>query len=131
MDALRFDLSWVWTRLTLSMTLASLSKSDAPTSLPDIMSLSIETPRRSADTVSVPSDPSIVLDISRSASSDQPISSDNVAEDETQYPGGASLWLAFLAAGLALILNGFDTGMMGTSVPSITDEFGTIADLGW
>nr|OQO21331.1 hypothetical protein B0A51_11142 [Rachicladosporium sp. CCFEE 5018] len=56
------------------------------------------------------------------------------AVDETpprEYPGGTKLWLAFLALIFCLLLGGLDGNIIAVAVPSITDHFHTIADVGW
>ncbi|OQN96558.1 hypothetical protein B0A48_16988 [Cryoendolithus antarcticus] len=56
------------------------------------------------------------------------------AVDETpprEYPGGTKLWLAFLALIFCLLLGGLDGNIIAVAVPSITDNFHTIADVGW
>ncbi|KAF3763885.1 MFS general substrate transporter [Cryphonectria parasitica EP155] len=53
------------------------------------------------------------------------------AEDETKYPSGVRFWLILLCNALVLLFQGLDTSIVSTAVPSITDEFHTIRDVGW
>lgn len=55
----------------------------------------------------------------------------NAAEDETQYPGRGTQALVFFVATLAIVLARLNSTVVSTAVPHITDEFGTIADVGW
>lgn len=47
------------------------------------------------------------------------------------YPKGSKLWLSILAICIILILGGLDANIVATAVPSITDHFQTVADVGW
>lgn len=58
-------------------------------------------------------------------------SSANEAEDETRYPTGIQFWLIIFCLALVLIFMGLDNSIVSTAVPHITDEFHTIADVGW
>lgn len=60
---------------------------------------------------------------------DTPLS--QAAEDETQYPTGLRFFMILLCNALVLIFVGLDTSVLATAVPSITDEFHTVADVGW
>ena len=54
------------------------------------------------------------------------------AEDEgIEYPTGAKFWLIILSVGIVLVLGGLDGNIVATAVPSITDHFHTVADVGW
>lgn len=53
------------------------------------------------------------------------------AEDETTYPAGIRFWLIMLCNATVLASIGLDTSIVATAVPSITDEFHTVADVGW
>lgn len=53
------------------------------------------------------------------------------AEDETTYPTGIRFWLIMLCNAMVLTFIGLDMSMVATAVPSITDEFHTVADVGW
>lgn len=56
---------------------------------------------------------------------------DAAPEDETQYPKGAQLWLNMIAILLTSFLRGLDTTIIAVAVPKLTDQFKTIADIGW
>lgn len=62
---------------------------------------------------------------------DGPSSSIIAAEDETNYPTGVRFWLIMLCNALVLTFIGLDMSIVATAVPSITDEFHTVADVGW
>lgn len=63
--------------------------------------------------------------------SDGPSSGLVAAEDETNYPTGVRFWLIMLCNALVLTFIGLDMSIVATAVPSITDEFHTVADVGW
>ena len=48
-----------------------------------------------------------------------------------EYPTGAKFWLIILTVGAVLILTCIDMNIVATAVPSITDHFHTVADVGW
>ncbi|TRX91496.1 hypothetical protein FHL15_007501 [Xylaria flabelliformis] len=50
---------------------------------------------------------------------------------QPEYPTGAKFWLVMLTMGAALILASVDMNIIATAVPSITDHFHTVADVGW
>ena len=52
-------------------------------------------------------------------------------EDEPEYPTGPKLWLTMAAMLIAVFLGGLDVTIVAVSVPSITNEFKTVADIGW
>lgn len=62
---------------------------------------------------------------------DGPSSGIVAAEDETTYPTGIRFWLIMLCNSLVLAFIGLDMSIVATAVPSITDEFHTVADVGW
>lgn len=62
---------------------------------------------------------------------DGPSSGIVAAEDETTYPTGLRFWLIMLCNSLVLAFIGLDMSIVATAVPSITDEFHTVADVGW
>ena len=53
------------------------------------------------------------------------------AEDETKYPTGIRFWLIIFCNALVLVFIEMDSSIVSTAVPSITDEFHTVADVGW
>ncbi|KAJ4422622.1 hypothetical protein N0V82_002741 [Gnomoniopsis sp. IMI 355080] len=55
----------------------------------------------------------------------------NAAEDETKYPTGIRFWLIIFCNALVLVFMGLDTSIVSTAVPHITDDFHTVADVGW
>jgi MFS family permease len=50
---------------------------------------------------------------------------------QPEYPTGAKLWLIMLTMAAVLILASIDMNIVATAVPSITDHFHTVADVGW
>ncbi|KAK3111464.1 hypothetical protein LTR53_013269 [Teratosphaeriaceae sp. CCFEE 6253] len=48
-----------------------------------------------------------------------------------QYPTGAKFFFIMLSLALILVLEGLDESIVATAVPSITDHFHTVADVGW
>ncbi|KAJ5560302.1 hypothetical protein N7513_002701 [Penicillium frequentans] len=50
---------------------------------------------------------------------------------EPIYPKGTEFWFTILALCLILVLGGLDANIVATAVPSITDHFHTVADVGW
>lgn len=53
------------------------------------------------------------------------------AEDETHYPTGIRFWAIMSCYAMVLAFIGLDMSIVATAVPSITDEFHTVADVGW
>lgn len=52
-------------------------------------------------------------------------------EDDIEWPKGAQLWLNMIAIGLVCFLHGFDLTVVAVAVPSLTDQFKSVADIGW
>ena len=50
---------------------------------------------------------------------------------QPEYPSGPKLWLIMLTVGAVLTLTSIDMNIVATVVPSITDYFHTVADVGW
>ncbi|OAX85601.1 hypothetical protein ACJ72_00015 [Emergomyces africanus] len=50
---------------------------------------------------------------------------------QPEYPTGAKFWLIMLTLGAILILMSLDINIVATALPSITDHFHTVADVGW
>ncbi|KAF3384879.1 Efflux pump roqT [Penicillium rolfsii] len=50
---------------------------------------------------------------------------------EPNYPKGTEFWFTLLAICVILVLGGLDVNIVATAVPSITDHFHTVADVGW
>ncbi|KAF7594640.1 hypothetical protein BBP40_008730 [Aspergillus hancockii] len=53
------------------------------------------------------------------------------AEEAQEYPTGLKFWLIILTLSALVALGGLDTNIIATAVPSITDHFHTVADVGW
>ncbi|KAK6814474.1 hypothetical protein RU639_009558 [Aspergillus parasiticus] len=71
----------------------------------------------------------------RSATSAQTIEPLNVEstppDTEPNYPTGTKFWFTIIALCVILILGGLDANIVATAVPSITNHFHTLADVGW
>lgn len=62
----------------------------------------------------------------------EPGTSDNhVSDDEISYPTGAKLWMAVASLFAAMILHGLDLTIVAVTIPSLTNEFHTLEDIGW
>lgn len=83
-----------------------------------------------ASPFSRPGRPMVSLNIQDNAP-DGPSSGILAAEDETQYPTGIRFWAIMLCYAIVLAFIGLDMSIVATAVPSITDEFHTVADVGW
>jgi MFS family permease len=55
----------------------------------------------------------------------------NNLDEEPKYPTGSKFWFTIIALCVILILGGLDANIVATAVPSITDHFHTVADVGW
>lgn len=53
------------------------------------------------------------------------------SDTEPNYPKGTEFWFTILALCVILVLGGLDANIVATAVPSITDHFHTVADVGW
>lgn len=52
-------------------------------------------------------------------------------DTEPNYPTGSKFWFTIIALCVILILGGLDANIVATAVPSITNHFHTVADVGW
>ncbi|KAB8218887.1 major facilitator superfamily domain-containing protein [Aspergillus novoparasiticus] len=52
-------------------------------------------------------------------------------DTEPNYPTGTKFWFTVIALCVILILGGLDANIVATAVPSITNHFHTLADVGW
>ncbi|KAH7134566.1 major facilitator superfamily domain-containing protein [Dactylonectria estremocensis] len=52
-------------------------------------------------------------------------------EESIIYPTGPKLWSTMVSLCIACYLSGLDLTIVAVAIPSITDEFETIADIGW
>ncbi|OJK04344.1 hypothetical protein ASPACDRAFT_37903 [Aspergillus aculeatus ATCC 16872] len=57
--------------------------------------------------------------------------SNQQAEDTHNYAQGLQLLLICISLSLCVFLVGLDATILTTAIPSITDEFGSVADVGW
>ena len=56
---------------------------------------------------------------------------DNSENDETAYPSGIRLWMAVISVCTVSILFGLDLTIVAATVPSLTNYFKTVSDIGW
>ncbi|KAJ9604998.1 hypothetical protein H2200_010387 [Cladophialophora chaetospira] len=61
----------------------------------------------------------------------EPLTIEQPVDPEPIYPTGTKFWFTILALCVSLILGGLDANIVATAVPSITDHFHTVADVGW
>ena len=59
------------------------------------------------------------------------VTDDDQTATAKEFPGGLRLIFGFVAMMLCLLLSGLDGNIIATAVPSITDHFHTVADVGW
>lgn len=53
------------------------------------------------------------------------------AEDDIDYPKGPQLWLNMVSVLLVCFLHGLDLTIVAVAIPSLTNEFKTLDDIGW
>ena len=53
------------------------------------------------------------------------------ADDNIDYPTGKKLWLTLTSVLMACIIYGLDLTIIAVAVPSVTDDFKSIRDIGW
>ena len=53
------------------------------------------------------------------------------AEDDIEYPKGPQLWLNMVSVLLVCFLHGLDLTIVAVTIPSLTNEFKTLDDIGW
>lgn len=97
-------------------------------SLPAVSEIS--NPKDNASPLSGPGRPMESLRVEENAP-DGPSSGVVAAEDETHYPTGIRFWAIMSCYAIVLAFIGLDMSIVATAVPSITDEFHTVADVGW
>ncbi|KAA8647057.1 uncharacterized protein ATNIH1004_005740 [Aspergillus tanneri] len=66
-----------------------------------------------------------------SARTIEPLNVESTTETEPNYPTGTKFWFTIIALCVILILGGLDANIVATAVPSITNHFHTVADVGW
>lgn len=55
----------------------------------------------------------------------------NISDDDAQYPTGPQVWLNLVAILIVTFLHGLDLTIVAVAIPSLTNQFKTIADIGW
>lgn len=53
------------------------------------------------------------------------------ADENVVYPSGAKLYLTMTSVMISCIIYGLDLTIIAVAVPSVTDEFKSIQDIGW
>lgn len=66
-----------------------------------------------------------------SAQTIEPLNIESTVDIEPIYPTGTKFWFTIIALCIVLILGGLDVNIVATAVPSITNHFHTVADVGW
>ncbi|KAH2597161.1 hypothetical protein KXW34_001734 [Aspergillus fumigatus] len=66
-----------------------------------------------------------------SSPNDSVMGKDPAPEEEMQYPSGFALSVIMAGLLAAIFLISLDTTIVSTAIPRITDEFHTVADIGW
>lgn len=61
----------------------------------------------------------------------EPLNIESTPDAEPNYPTGSKFWFTIIALCVVLILGGLDANIVATAVPSITNHFHTVADVGW
>lgn len=61
----------------------------------------------------------------------EPLNIEHTPDIEPNYPTGSSFWLTIIVLCVVLIMGGLDANIVATAVPSITNHFHTVADVGW
>lgn len=56
---------------------------------------------------------------------------DNIDNDETTYPSGIKLWMAVISVCMVSLIVGLDLTIVAATVPSLTNYFKTVRDIGW
>ncbi|KAJ1327417.1 MFS multidrug transporter [Microdochium nivale] len=69
--------------------------------------------------------------LEKTTTSPVPVSRVVTREDGTTYASGASLALIVLALCLAVFLMAVDNSIITTAIPKISDDFNSLADVGW
>ncbi|OJJ46858.1 hypothetical protein ASPZODRAFT_65782 [Penicilliopsis zonata CBS 506.65] len=62
---------------------------------------------------------------------DNNINLDAENADSTVYPAGLQLWMSLVSCVFSMLLVGLDLTIVAVCVPSLTNEFHTVQDLGW
>ncbi|KAF7516901.1 hypothetical protein PCG10_001731 [Penicillium crustosum] len=61
----------------------------------------------------------------------EPLNIESTTDTQANYPTGTKFWFTIIALCVVLILGGLDANIVATAVPSITNHFHTVADVGW
>ncbi|KAK4494670.1 hypothetical protein PRZ48_014026 [Zasmidium cellare] len=61
----------------------------------------------------------------------EPLDVEDTPQAEHDYPTGFKFWGTIATLAIILILGGLDANIVATALPSITNDFHTVADVGW
>lgn len=61
----------------------------------------------------------------------EPLGIESTQETKPDYPEGSRFWFTIISICVILILGGLDANIVATTVPSITNDFHTVAYVGW
>lgn len=75
--------------------------------------------------------PNQALPTAASTRTIEPLNIESTIDIEANYPTGTKFWFTIIALCVVLILGGLDANIVATAVPSITNHFHTVADVGW
>lgn len=56
---------------------------------------------------------------------------ESIQTELPQYPKGIQLYMLLIGSGLVLMLTALDQQILATAIPTITDGFKSVADIGW
>lgn len=56
---------------------------------------------------------------------------DSAPVDDAIYPSGFRLWMAVASCCIVSFLHGLDLTIVAAAIPSLTNHFKTVADIGW
>lgn len=76
-----------------------------------------------ASTLVIPGRPASLLEVQEALSAS--------TDENVNYPAGKKLWLTLTSVLMACIIYGLDMTIIAVAVPSVTDEFKSIRDIGW
>ena len=85
------------------------------------------------DAAQTPSTPPSLHDTDNVGRPQEPLEVEEAtaSDDHVVYPTGPKLWLTMASVCLAYFLTGLDLTIVAVAVPSLTDQFKTVSDIGW
>jgi MFS transporter, DHA2 family, glioxin efflux transporter len=78
-------------------------------------------------------DPIVPIELSTNGRVDEhdEVEGQDVPDTISSYPTGIRFVLLTLGLIFTVFLSALDTSILSTAIPAITDEFGTVKDVGW